>query len=232
MTRGPTKGRLAETAPEDRPREKLLSRGPDALSDDELLAVILGTGRPGMPVLEAAKEILGGGGFARLFARGPEAFRTLVPGVGPAKAARLSAALEIARRVLEENLLGRDLLASTEEAVKYLRAALVLETREVMGGLFLDAKHRLIRNAVVFRGTMNHAVAAPAPLFREAILCGAVGVVLYHNHPSGDPTPSSMDLESTRRFVAAGQMIGVEVLDHVIVGAGDSFSFRQKGLLR
>ena len=232
MTRGPQRGRLSETAPEDRPREKLLARGADALSDVELLAVLLGTGRPGMPVMETASEILGGGGFARLFARGAGALTTLAPGIGPAKAARISAALEIARRVLEEGLQGRDMLANSDAVVRYLRAALVLETREVMGGLFLDAKNRLIRNTVIFRGTMNHAVAAPAPVFREAVLCGAVGVVLYHNHPSGDPQPSALDLESTRRFALAGQAIGVEVLDHVIVGAGESFSFRQNGLLR
>jgi DNA repair protein RadC len=101
-----------------------------------------------------------------------------------------------------------------------------------MGGLLLDAKNRLVKDAALFRGTLTHAAVAPAPLFRQAILAGAAGVILYHNHPSGDPEPSPEDLATTKRFLAAGREIGIEVKDHVIVGRGRWVSFHERGLLR
>src|SRR5262249_31120745 len=109
--------------------------------------------------------------------------------------------------------------------------ALASESREVMGGLLLDAKNRLLKDAVVFRGTSTHAAVAPGPLFRIAILHGATGVVLYHNHPSGDPTPSAEDREMTARFRAAGREIGIEVKAHLVIGRGRHFSFHREGLL-
>jgi len=101
-----------------------------------------------------------------------------------------------------------------------------------MGGLLLDAKNRLVKDAETFHGTVTHAAVAPAPLFRQAILAGAAGVILYHNHPSGDPEPSPEDLATTKRFLAAGSEIGIEVKDHVIVGRGRWVSFHERGLLR
>ncbi len=101
-----------------------------------------------------------------------------------------------------------------------------------MGGLLLDAKNRLVKDAPLFRGTLTHAAVAPSPLFRQAILAGAAGLILYHNHPSGDPEPSPEDLATTKRFLAAGREIGIEVKDHVIVGRGRWVSFHERGLLR
>ena len=229
---GPRRGRLAETPVAERPREKLLSKGAGALSDEELLAVILGTGRAGQPVMESARELLAEGGFPRLFTRGGAELRSFFQGVGPAKAARLEAVVEIGRRLLREPLASKDVLAEPSAAGRYLLAVLSSETREVMGGLLLDTKNRLIRDAVVFRGTVSHAAVSPSPLFREAILVGAAGVILYHNHPSGDPEPSPEDRATTDRFVAAGREIGIEVRDHLILGRGRWLSFHQRGLLR
>ena len=223
---------MLELPPSERPREKLLARGASALSDEELLAIILGTGRPGKPVLSAARELLAQGGLPGLFVRGGSDLKALVSGIGPAKAARVEAVLEIARRVTESELVGRDLLSDPEAAARYLMLSLAKESREVMGGLLLDAKNRLIKMVIVFQGTGTHAAVAPSPLFRQAILAGAAGIILFHNHPSGDPEPSPDDRATTDRFVAAGREIGIEVRDHLVIGRGRWMSFHRLGLLR
>lgn len=232
MKRGPLRGRLAEIPPAERPREKLLARGTAALSDEELLAVILGTGAAGKPVLESAKELLSDGGLPGLFAMEAAGVSALKKGIGPAKAARLAAVLEVARRLTRSDLADRDLLSDPQAAARFLAMSLATETREVMGGLFLDAKNRLLKNAVIFRGGESQSVATPSPLFRQGILVGATGVILYHNHPSGDPQPSAQDRDTTRRFVEAGKAIGIEVRDHLILARGEWFSFHRSGLMR
>ena len=228
---GPKSGRLAELPPEERPREKLLAKGTPALSDEELVAVILGTGRAGRGVLELSNELLDEGGLHGLFRRGPSDLLKHSSGIGEAKAARVAAVLEIASRIARSDLATRDLIADPESAANFLIRFLAAETREQMGALLLDAKNRLLRNAVVFLGGGAHAAVAPSPLFRQAILAGAMGVVLWHNHPSGDPEPSPDDVATTARFVAAGREIGIEVRDHLVVGRGKWVSFLRRGLL-
>lgn len=223
---------MLEIPPSERPREKLLARGAAALDDEELLAIILGTGRPGKPVLAAARELLAQGGLPGLFVRGGADLAALVSGIGPAKAARVEAVMEIAKRVTESELAGRDLLGDPESAARFLMLSLAKESREVMGALLLDAKNRLIKMVVVFQGTGTHAAVSPSPLFRQAILAGAVGIILFHNHPSGDPEPSPDDRATTDRFVAAGREIGIEVRDHLVIGRGKWVSFHRLGLLR
>lgn len=225
-------GRLSELAPGDRPREKLLARGAGALTDEELVALLLGTGLRGRPVLETARALLSeGNGLHGLFARGPQDLLARASGVGPAKAARMAAVLEIASRIQRDALASRDLIGDPDSAARYLMARLAGESREVMGALLLDAKNHLLRDAVVFRGAPTHAAVAPQPLFRQAILAGATGLVLYHNHPSGDPEPSADDRATTARFATAGREIGIEVRDHLVVGHGRWVSFHARGLL-
>ena len=224
-------GRLAEIPPAERPREKLLAKGPGALSEEELVAVILGTGKAGRGVLELARELLADGGLHGLFRRGPADLLAHASGVGEAKAARLSAVLEIASRIARDDLSGRDVVSDPESAAAYLNRLLAGESRELMGALLLDAKNRLLKNAVVFAGGGAHAAVAPSPLFRQAILSGAMGVVLWHNHPSGDPEPSPDDVATTARFAAAGREIGIDVKDHLVVGRGRWVSFLRRGLL-
>jgi len=228
---GPAKGRLAETPKEDRPREKLLRKGPEALDDAELLAIVLGTGSARKPLLETAHDLLADGGFPSLFSRGAKDLAVLVTGIGPAKATRVAAILEIAARVSRDSLSKKNLLSDPATVGRYLLERLTGETQEVMGGLLLDSKNRLVKDAPLFRGTLSHASVAPAPLFRQAILAGAAGVILYHNHPSGDPEPSPEDLATTKRFVAAGREIGIEVKDHLVIGRGRVVSFHERGLL-
>jgi DNA repair protein RadC len=225
-------GRLGELAPEDRPREKIVARGADALTDEELVATLLGTGRAGTGVLETAREVLRGGGLRGLLARSERGrVKELALGIGLAKACRIAAAAELARRLARAEAEERPLIDAPEAAAAYLAASLAAELREVMGGLLLDAKNRLVHDAVVFRGGVTSAAVQPGPLLRIAVLEGAAGLVLYHNHPSGDPSPSPEDRATTARFVAAGETVGVPVRDHVIVGRGRWFSFRREGLM-
>lgn len=233
MTRpGAADGRLAGLPPEDRPREKLVARGAEALTDEELVAILLGTGRAGAGVLETAREVLRGSGLRGLLARSERGrVRELARGIGVAKACRIAAAAELARRLARAELEDRPLIDAPEAAGAYLSATLAMELREVMGGLLLDAKNRLVHDAVVFRGGVTSASVQPGPLLRIAVLEGAAALVLYHNHPSGDPTPSPEDRATTARFVAAGDAVGVPVRDHVVVGRGCWFSFRREGLM-
>ena len=209
----------------------MLRKGPEALDDVELLAIVLGTGSVDKPVMETARDLLQDGGLPGLFTKGADQLRRLSRGIGPAKATRVEAALEIGRRLSLDSLSKQNLLSDPSSVGRYLVQKVAGETQEVMGGLLLDAKNRLIRDAVIFRGTLSHASVAPAPLFRQAILAGAAGVILYHNHPSGDPEPSPEDLATTQRFAAAGREIGIEVKDHVIVGRGRWVSFQEKRLM-
>ncbi len=210
----------------------MLRKGPGHLDDDELLAIVLGTGTARKPVLELSHELLADGGLPGLFARGAADLERLASGIGPAKATRIEAVLEIARRLSLDSLSKKSLLSDPASVGRYLVERLAGETQEVMGGLLLDAKNRLVKDAPLFRGTLTHAAVAPGPLFRQAILAGAAGMILYHNHPSGDPEPSPEDLATTKRFLAAGREIGIEVKDHVIVGRGRWVSFHERGLLR
>ena len=213
---GPARGRLAETPQEERPREKMLRKGPEALDDEELLAIVLGTGTAGKPVMETARELLEEGGLTGLFTKSADELRTLTKGFGPAKATRVEAVLAIAARVTRDSLSKKNLLSDPPSARQYLLEKLSGKKEEVMGGLLLDSKNRLLKDA---------------PLFRLAILAGATGVILYHNHPSGDPEPSPEDLATTQRFAAAGREIGIEVKDHVVIGRGRTVSFHERGLL-
>jgi DNA repair protein RadC len=229
---GSRSGRLAELSPEDRPREKLVARGAEALTDEELVAILLGTGRAGTGVLETAREVLRGNGLRGLLARSERGrVRELALGIGTAKACRLAAAAELARRLTRAEVEERPLVDAPEAAGAYLSAALAAEVREVMGALFLDSKNRLVSDEIVFRGGVSAASVQPGPVLRIAVLYGAAALVLYHNHPSGDPTPSPEDCATTARFVTAGEAVGVPVRDHVVVGRGRWFSFRREGLM-
>jgi DNA repair protein RadC len=225
-------GLLAQTPLEERPREKMLRKGPEHLGDDELLAIVLGTGVAGKPLMETARELLMEGGLTGLFTKSAEQLRSMTKGLGAAKATRVEAVLAIAARVTRDSLSKKSLLGDPNAVGRYLLEKLLNRKEEVMGGLLLDAKNRLVKDAETFHGTISSASVAPAPLFRQAILAGAAGVILYHNHPSGDPEPSPEDLATTKRFLAAGREIGIEVKDHVIVGRGRWVSFHERGLLR
>jgi DNA repair protein RadC len=218
---------IRELEPSSRPRERLLEFGPTVLSDAELLAVLLRTGRKGRgAVVEANSLLVSAGGLSELARWGP-AELLAVAGVGPAKASTLLASLELGHRIARSRLRESEILGDPEVVGDYLVRKLQSERREIFGFLTVDGRHRLIRSHEHSLGTRTQAPVDPAELFRRSLNDGAAGVLLYHNHPSGQLEPSRDDLELTRRLVRAGQVVGVAVYDHVIVGCGQWLSLRR-----
>jgi len=216
----------------ERPRERLWSLGPSALTAAELVAILVGTGSRDRDALAVADDLLatGEGSLRRLAGRPPGELLRLA-GVGPAKAARLLAALEIGRRLGVERRGVAPRIRSPEDVVRLVGPRMRDLAVEEFRLLALDSQSRVLRDLLVTRGLLNSSLVHPREVFRPAIAEAAAGVVLVHNHPSGDPTPSPEDQAVTRQLVAAGALLDLPVYDHVIV-AGDRFtSFATAGLL-
>jgi len=201
----------------ERPRERLLELGGRALSDSELLAVLLRTGRTGVSVLQLALDLLREhGGLAGLLSATPHSLRR--SGIGPAKASSLLAAFEVGRRLAREELLDCEPLTRTTEAARYLSIRYQSCDQEVMGAIFLDARNRLLGEREFFRGTLNRVAVEPREILKDCLQRGAVSIYLFHTHPSGDPSPSAEDILFTRRMVEAAEIIGIRLADHVVIG--------------
>ena len=216
----------------ERPRERLRSLGAQALSTTELIATILGTGGTGGSALQCAHAVLesAGGSLGRLAAT-PLAALTRVNGVGQARASAVHAALELGRRLAwEAREAGVPLRGPHDVAAIYAPRMQELPVEEFHVAV-LDAQHRLERDVLVTRGLLNSSLVHPREVFREAIAERAASVILVHNHPSGDPTPSAEDRTVTAQLVAAGKLLDIPVQDHIIVGRGRYVSFAEAGLL-
>jgi DNA repair protein RadC len=222
---------MKELSPDDRPREKMLRHGAAALGDNELVALILGSGRPRMSALGVANELLAAHGGVHGLVRSAPDDLARVAGVGLAKAAQLMAALELGRRTLAHAPRARVQLRTPRDAAAYLLPAFGSRPTEQFGVVLLDAKHRVVRTAIVAAGTLNTTVVQPRDVFREAMLGAAAAVVVFHNHPSGDPTPSPDDVELTRRLAAAGALMGIDLVDHIVLGDVRYCSFKEMGKL-
>jgi DNA repair protein RadC len=217
----------APTSPE-RPRERLDRLGPAALSDSDLVALILRTGDPDRDAGEIARLLLNRfGGPARLTEEGATALLE-VPGVGPAKAASLIAAFELGRRGVAWSLERGQRIESPSDIQRHFRGRLREWRRESFHVVLLDGRHRLMAVEAVSLGTLTASLVHPREVFREAIRRAAAAMLLVHNHPSGDPSPSQEDRAVTRRLEAAGELLGIRVLDHVIVAEDGFYSFRQE----
>jgi DNA repair protein RadC len=225
---------LKDLPPDARPREKLLARGAGALSDAELLALLLRTGLAGKGVLELAQELLdaktGFGGIAGLLHATADDLKR-IKGLGPAKRAELVAVLELARRALAEQLQERAAFDSPQAVKHYLQLHLGAKKHEVFAVLFLDAQHRLLALEELFRGTLTQTSVYPREVVLRALHHHAAAVVLAHNHPSGAAEPSRADEMLTQTLKAALALIDVRVLDHVIVGTGQALSMAERGLV-
>ena len=213
----------------ERPRERLLSRGPSSLEDAELLAVILRTGTATTPVLEMARNVLlEAGGISGLMRTDVQTLR--VDGIGAARTACLAATLEVARRAARSQLPLENPLRDAAAVARYLDLRFATHDQEVMGAIFLDCRNRVVGEAEIFRGTLNRATVEPRPILRRGLLLSAAGILLFHTHPSGDPTPSAEDLAFTRRMAAAGEVVGVPLVDHLVVAShGRWRSLRERG---
>jgi DNA repair protein RadC len=222
---------LKDLPAEVRPREKLLALGPSALSDLELLALLLRTGYKGHGVFELAQGILGAfGGLAGLLqAGGAELAR--IKGLGPAKRAELAAVLEIARRAAAQPLREAPVFDAPQKVKDYLALKLGRRAQEVFVVLFLDGQHRLIEAEEMFHGTLTQTSVYPREVVRRALHHNAGAVILAHNHPSGAAEPSRADEHLTQALKSALQLVDVRVLDHFVVGHGQVSSFAERGLL-
>ena len=218
-------------ATHDRPREKLARAGAGALGDNELVAIVIGQGQRRASALDLANGVLAGmGGLAGL-ARAAHNELTRVSGIGPARAAQLVAAMELGRRSVARTTADRAQLASPRTVAEYLLPQYGGRRVEQFGVLLLDTKHRVLRCTILSVGTLDASIVHPRDVFREAVTGGAAAIVLFHNHPSGDPEPSREDSRLTERLIAAGVLMGINVIDHVILGDASYFSYREKGFL-
>jgi len=215
-----------------RPREKLLAQGPSALSNAELLAIVLRTGLPGCGVLQLAESLLTRfDGLAGLLAASGDQLKTIKGLGGPAKRAQLSAVLEIARRTLGQQLQAREAMTQPHLVQEFVQLHLGHKPHEVFAVLFLDAQHKLIQFVELFRGTLTQTSVYPREVVQQALQCGASAVVLAHNHPSGQVQPSRADQLLTQTLRDALARVDVRGLDHSIVGHGQGLSMAQQGWL-
>ena len=222
---------MKDLSPDDRPREKLLRHGVTALGDNELVALVLGSGYRRADALAVANGLLAARGGLHGLVRSTCDDLAQVAGIGHAKAAQVIAALEMGRRTLARGPSARIQLMKPRDAASYLLPSFGSRSVEQFGIVLLDTKHRVLRTTVLAIGTLNTTVVQPREVFREATLGGAAAVVVFHTHPSGDPTPSPDDVELTRRLAAAGIVMGIDVVDHVILGDVRYWSFKEMGQL-
>jgi len=216
-------------AEHDRPREKLARLGAAALGDNELVAIVFGQGQPRVGALDLANHTLAAiGGVPGLARVGSDELQR-IDGIGPARAAQLLAAVELGRRTVAQAGGTRAQMTSPRVVAEFLLPQYGNRRVEQFGVLLLDTKHRVLRSTVLSVGTLDASIVHPREVFREAVAAGAAAIVLFHNHPSGDPEPSIEDTRLTERLMAAGVMMGISVLDHVILGDARYFSYREKG---
>ncbi len=221
---------IRELPAAERPRERLALRGPGGLSAAELIAVILGTGGGGRSAIELAEEALARHASVGALARATDAEFAAIPGVGAAKAARLAAAFELGRRSVSDWPSGRWTIRSPRDVADRLLVELGRLEREELRVLSLNAKNVVQRVSTVYVGNVSASLVRVGELFRDAVRLDASGVILVHNHPSGDPTPSPDDLHLTAEAIAGGRLLDVDVLDHVVVGHDAWVSLRDRGV--
>jgi DNA repair protein RadC len=216
----------------ERPRERLQKLGPDALSSQELLALIIGRGIPRKSVMTIAQELLSKFGNIKTIGQATIEELSQIKGIGLAKAAQIKACFELGKR---ESLEPDDLvpfdIKNPEAVVKAVRASIQDKAKEHFKLILLNSRNKILRISPVSIGTLTTSLVHPREVFRNAITHSAASVVLAHNHPSGDPEPSEDDLKITRKLVESGKIIGIEVIDHLIIGKSGHYSFREKGLI-
>ena len=224
-------GTMKSLAPHDRPREKLERLGPSGLGDNELLAVILGHGFRAASAIDVANRVLESVRGVHGLTRQSPADLCRLKGIGAAKASQILAAVELGRRTLVRQPERRVQLDSPRDVASYLLPSYGARQVEQFGIVLLDTKHRVLRTAVLSVGTLDASLVHPREVFREAAGGGAAAIVLFHNHPSGDPTPSGEDVALTARLVEAGRLMGIQVVDHLVLADARYCSFKEMGRL-
>ena len=215
----------------DRPRERLYWNGPEALADAELLALQLGSGTRGKSAVDVAREVLAVYGSLAEVAGREVTELAKVTGVGPAKAARLVAAFELTRRLRARTPGARLVLSGPAEVYAAFGPLMEDLQREVFRVALLDAQNRLLRDRVISQGTLSASLVHPREVFKPAILESAASVILLHNHPSGDPTPSREDIRLTRQLVECARLLDLRIHDHLVIGHGRFVSLAERGII-
>jgi DNA repair protein RadC len=223
---------IADLPLDDRPRERMLKHGPGVLSNAELVAVLIGSGLPGKNALQLAREVLRNG-LGGLATADPQALLQ-IPGMGPGKVTRIFAAIEFYRRVLQE--FGQEPAPIEEPAVDTIKEGARLVTKysrvrqERLGVMFLDSRSRLLNEREVYVGTIDNALVSTRDIIRFTMEENAVKLILFHNHPSGDPTPSEQDIDFTKKMKHSLSLCDIQLLDHLVVGRHGFYSMHTKGL--
>lgn len=220
---------IRDMPPEERPRERLLHHGPEALSNPELLAILLRTGTTQESALSLATRILSAMGGLKGIAEATIPQLSTIKGIGPAKAVEIRAAVELGKRICTLTDSVRPVIRSPADVSQLLMSEMRFESKEHFRALLLDAKNQVIRIAAISVGSLTESIVHPRELFREAIRHSSAALIVSHNHPSGDPTPSPEDIATTRRLVEVGRLVGIELLDHVILGDGRFVSLKERG---
>lgn len=215
----------------ERPRERLISHGAVSLSNHELLAILLRTGTKSESVLQLSNRLLTQfGGLLWLKDAALEEVMSL-KGIGEAKAVQIAAAIELGRRISNLSYDGRYAIRSPEDASNYVMNDMRFLTQEHFVCLYLNTKNQVLHRQTVFIGSLNASIVHPREVFKEAFRRSAASIICLHNHPSGDPAPSREDIEVTKRLAECGKMIGIEVLDHLIIGDNRFISMKEKGYM-
>ena len=216
---------------DDRPREKLVKLGPENLSSAELLAIILRTGAKGKSALDHAKALIANNKGFREIEKATVSELREIKGIGLAKAAQVKAVFEIAKRYSAEKIEVGEQFQNSRQVFNHFHESVRSKKKEVFIAMLLDGKNRMLRDIRISEGSLTSSIVHPREVFNPVIRDSAAGVILVHNHPSGDPTPSREDKDITKRLKEVGELVGVKVLDHVIIGDGRYMSFADEGML-
>ncbi|MCK1981868.1 MULTISPECIES: RadC family protein [Peribacillus] len=216
---------------EERPRERFLQDGPQSLSNQELLALLLRTGSKEESVLQLSGRLINSFKGLRLLKEASVEELTVIKGIGEAKAIQILASVELGRRINKLNDQDRYVIRSPEDGANYCMEEMRFLSQEHFVCLYLNTKNQVLQKTTVFIGSLNASIVHPREVFKEAFKRSAASIICLHNHPSGDPSPSREDIEVTKRLVECGKIIGIEVLDHIIIGEHKYVSLKEKGYL-
>ncbi|WP_286676558.1 RadC family protein [Peribacillus asahii] len=222
---------MREYRKEEKPRERFLQDGPESLSNQELFALLLRTGTKEESVLQMANRLMDAFEELRLLREASIEELTAIKGIGEAKAIQLLAAVELGRRIHRVNNQERYVIRSPEDGAKYCMEEMRFLTQEHFVCLYLNTKNQVLHKRTVFIGSLNASIVHPREVFKEAFRRSAASIICLHNHPSGSPDPSKEDIEVTKRLVECGKIIGIDLLDHIIIGEHKYVSLKEKGYL-
>jgi len=222
---------MKDVPKEERPRERLLKYGASQLSNQELIAILIGSGTKHESVMDVANRLLIHFEGLKLLEEATIEEMTAIKGIGVAKGVTLLAAIELGRRIRQYVPEDRYIIRSPKDGANFVMESMRHLNQEHLIVLFLDTKNRIIHKQTIFIGSLNASIVHPREIFREAVKRSAASIICVHNHPSGDPTPSQEDIQVTKRLVEAGKIMGIELLDHIIIGNQKYVSLKEKGYI-